>query len=329
MSKVKVAVVMGGPSSEYEVSLNSGEAMLASLDKAKYQVSRVVINKVGKWHFNDQQELAVTSALDELKRNTDIVLLAVHGTFGEDGTLQALLEQRGIAYTGSSAAASLLAMDKIISNDIYQGVGLNIPETYVFEATEKQQAIKAIQKMALPIVIKPVRQGSSVGVSIVKDASTITSAVDLALRYDQRVMVQEYILGREVSCGVLEKPGSRDSYALPPTELIPKKGDFFNYDSKYLVGGAEEITPPDMPAAMISKIQETAIAAHNLLGCHGYSRTDMIVRGEDVIVIETNTLPGMTRTSILPQQAVAAEISFAQLLDRIIQCGLKRPISPV
>lgn len=317
MSKRQVIVVMGGPSAEYEVSLNTGKSMLENLDPDKYDIAKAVIQKDGHWVFNDEKTLLnVGQALNRLKSEADVVVLAVHGTFGEDGTLQALLEQRGIVFTGSGTAASILAMDKIISNEIYESDGLLVPKTLVFFPADVQKAVSNIEPM-LPVVVKPVRQGSSVGVSIVKKADEILPALKLALEHDQRVMVQEYIKGREVSCGVLEQPSGK-IIALPPTELIPKKAEFFDYDSKYLEGGADEITPPDMPQKIIADIKNVAVKAHKLLGCRGYSRTDMIVRAGDMFVIETNTLPGMTKTSILPRQAAAAGISFSAVMDMLI-----------
>lgn len=319
MAKQKIVVVMGGPSKEHEVSLNSGENMLRALDPMKYEATRVVISKSGEWLFGQEtQPLALAAALKRLQTMpVDVVLLALHGTFGEDGTLQALLENRHIRYTGSSALASLLAMDKSASNALFESAGLLVPDSRVYEAGEIVQIPNRVQAaLTLPVVVKPLRQGSSVGVSIVKKTSQITKAIKEAFTYDQLIMVQQYIQGREVSCGVLENNGR--PYALPPTELIPVASDFFDYHAKYSVGGADEITPPEMPAETTAKIQDIAVKAHIALGCRAYSRTDMIVNDDGIHVIEINTLPGMTATSIVPQQAKAAGMAFEELIEYLV-----------
>lgn len=318
--KVKIAVVMGGPSKEHEVSLNSGQNMYRSLDNGKFEIVQIVINKSGEWLFGDDKTpLGLAAALERLKTDrVEVVVLALHGTFGEDGVLQALLESSGIKFTGSAAVASMLAMDKSASNALFKAAGLMVPKSRIYEASEAAGVPAKIGRaFALPLVVKPLRQGSSVGVGIVKVDKDLPAAVRDAFNHGQMIMVQEYIAGREVSCGVLERGGQ--PYALPPTELIPLKADFFDYNSKYDQGGADEITPPDMPPAVLEEIQAAAVTAHKALGCRAYSRTDMIVNERGVYLIETNTLPGMTATSILPQQARAAGMSFEELMEYLVE----------
>jgi D-alanine-D-alanine ligase len=321
MNKRRVAVLMGGPSEEYEISLSSGKSMLEKLDHEKYSVTPVHILKNGEWSFDDGEPCKLSQGLSKLQElEIDVVLLALHGTFGEDGTLQALLEQQGVAFTGSKAIPSLLAMDKSVSNALYETAGLTVPISRSYDMSDSDATEKSIREsFDLPVVIKPIRQGSSVGVHIAKKSEDIYPAIQDAFLFDSKILVQKYIEGREVSCGVLERLDSDEVYALPPTELIPITSEFFDYEAKYSIGGAREVTPPDMPADKIEAIQSIAVEAHKVIGCNGYSRTDMIVAQDEIYVIETNTLPGMTPTSILPQQAAAIGMTFADLLDYLIE----------
>lgn len=315
-NKLRIAVLGGGPSSEHEVSLSSARSMVENLSNEKYVVNFVEISKKNKWRISDDKVLDMLEALDELKKTTDVFLIGLHGTFGEDGALQALLEMNGIKYTGSSAASSFVAFDKELTGHIYKHNKLPHPN---FEVFDNAQDAKKFTPEKFPIVVKPLKQGSSVGVSIVKEPDNYKKAVEIAFEHDKKIMVQEFVPGREVSCGVLQK-GNR-LLVLPPTELIPKNADFFDYKAKYNAGQTDEITPPDMPEETIKLIQDYALKSHDVLGCGEYSRTDMIVTDDEIYLIETNTLPGMTPTSILPQEANSEGISFSELLDFIIEAA--------
>lgn len=316
---MKIALIYGGPSAEYEVSVNSAAAIRTNLDPQKYQVVDVHITKDEQWVVDDRP-LSVEEALAALQ-DVAVAVLAVHGTFGEDGRLQQLLADHNIRFTGSDADASALAMDKVRAGEVFAKAGLPVPATRVAETVEQAQALA--KEFDPPFVIKPVSQGSSVGVSIVRDTAQVTAAIELAFANDHRIILQEYIAGREVSCGVLVD-GIGKLTALPPTELIPADADFFDYHAKYTPGATNEVTPPDMPDEVIARIQTMAVQAHEALGCREYSRTDMFVRDDDIFVIETNTLPGMTETSILPQQAVVAGMTFAELVERLITCATSK-----
>ncbi len=323
MSKKLIAVVMGGPSMEHEVSLNSGAAMVANLDREKYDIVKVVVTKSSQWIIDDGQPKSAISALETLAK-VDVALLALHGTFGEDGTIQALFANKGIKYSGSDAAASLLAIDKSMSNTLYEVGSLPVPRWSIYSTKDEETAREIAENYQLPFVVKPNRQGSSVGVSIVKEQNEILPALQKALQFDTSYLVQDFVRGREISCGLLEDPVTKQVTALPPTELIPTNSEFFDYEAKYSKGGATEVTPPDMPADIIARIQDYAVQSHKILGCYGYSRTDMFVTESEIYLIETNTLPGMTETSILPQQAAAAGISFPELLDKMVESALNR-----
>lgn len=306
---------MGGPSSEHEVSLSSGRQVVENLDKNKYEVRGVVIPKKGYWG---------------LPSRTDIVFIALHGSFGEDGTIQGFLQAQvhGVRYTGSGVLASALAMDKLKSTEFFRYHGLLTPKQLSFSRQEfevhSQRIFLRIKKaIGFPCVIKPRSSGSSVGVSVVKSGSGLLGALKLALEEGGWVLAEEFIKGTEVTCGVLDEGTGRNAFALPPLEIIPQKGDFYNHQSKYTEGGSEHIAPRLTPK-IIKDVQNTALKAHLVLECSGMSRTDMIISEDKVYVLETNTIPGMTKTSLLPHAAQMTGISFPSLLDRIIKATLSK-----
>jgi D-alanine-D-alanine ligase len=288
----RVAVLMGGPSAEHAVSLKSGRMVLTHLDKTKYAAEGFVISRKGRWPIS----------LGQLKRRFDIVFVAMHGEYGEDGTVQRILEKYDIPFTGSGSAPSRLGMDKGAANKIFAEAGLAVPG-----AGKK-----------FPMVVKPVDRGSSVGVIIAKNQDELDRGVWKALRYSPNILIQEFIFGREFTCGVLEHSGKLT--ALPPTEIIPKTAEFFDYRAKYTKGASQEITPPRLPKKEVASLQRIALAAHRAIGARGFSRTDIIRdRKGKSFVLEINTIPGLTQTSLLPQQAKAAGISFSKLLEIIIE----------
>lgn len=316
---------MGGPSSEYEVSLKTGEKVIEHLDKEKYEVLPIKISKEGDWYFNDLK-ISPEIALQKI----DLAFIAMHGEYGEDGQIQVILEQYNMSYTGSGKFASQAAMDKIQSKRIFLSNGLTTPKSAVIKYGEKGFLIKFenVSKDG-PWVVKPSSKGSSVGTSIVKNKKDIFDAVHKAFTFDDCVLVEEFIGGREFTCGVLENhPSQADKkyFALPVTEIIPNADyEFFNYDAKYKIGASKEVTPAEISEDLTKLIQSAAISAHTMLGCSGYSRSDFIVTPQnEVHILELNTLPGMTETSLLPQAAQVAGINFPELLDRIIKNGIDR-----
>lgn len=315
----KLAVLMGGPGSEHEVSLATGRQMLENLSPTKYAVKPILIGKDGNWRFGDStKKVALLEALERL-RDFDVVVLALHGTFGEDGKLQALLDTLGVRYTGSGLLASVLAMDKVLSADVFRAHGLRVPESIVI-SRDDWRLRKTVPRAQWPVIVKPVCGGSSVGAAKVSSTAELVRAVNEAFKWDERVLIQACIQGREFTCAVLER--GHDVVALPPTEIIPKSADLFDYRSKYTIGASEEITPPQLPPKQIEKLQTLALTAHRVLGCRGYSRTDFMLDAKGFVVLELNTLPGMTATSLLPQAAAVAGLSFPDLLDTIIDNAL-------
>ncbi len=319
MQRLRTLVLSGGPSSEHEVSLWSAEMVLKNLDRKKYEVHFVVMGKDGKWKFNTGRTFDVGDAITYIKHSRfDFAFIAMHGFFGEDGRMQALLEWMEISHSGSGVKSSAMAMDKHVSNLLYATHGLRVPNYIVLDTG----ANKKRSTFPLPFVVKPICGGSTVGVSIVKKSEDLKSALAKAFEEDGRVMIQEHIQGREFTCGVLENKNGR-SFALPPTEIIPKTSNLFDYRAKYTNGGSAEITPPRLPKPQINELQKLALRAHEILGCRGMSRSDFILRKSKFYILETNTIPGMTATSLLPQAARVAGISFTEMLDLIIAAGMR------
>jgi len=302
--KLNIALIMGGTSDEREVSLASGAEILRHLSKNKYHVLV----------FDPKYGLAPLMHAKE-RGKVELAYITLHGKFGEDGAVQGFLELIGLPYTGSGLAASANAMDKCISKAIYDSVGILTPQCRVLNSKKDKINIKP------PFVVKPHNNGSSIGVSIVKNQADLKGAIDLAFKYSPRVILEEYVKGTEITGAAL---GNTNPKALPLVEICPKAG-FFDYKSKYVAGETEEIVPARLSLQLTKKAQQAALAAHEALSCRGVSRTDMIVKGNDVYVLETNTLPGMTQTSLLPKAAAAAGISYEQLLDRLINLGLEKP----
>lgn len=349
MKKKKIIVLMGGPSSEHEVSLNTGKEVIRNLDRHKYVADPVVITRDGNWLMPTGKKtlsgktavipkkggrtlvLARQLALKKVKaKKLDAVFIAMHGEFGEDGTIQGLLESYGIPYTGSGILASALGMDKPRQAVLFRQAGLKVPEFIVLQKSEwrknkKRILADGIENFSLPCVIKPANRGSSVGVSIVKSRKEFAGAIRSAFSYSDLIMVQKFIRGREITCGVLEGAAGK-LHPMPPIEIMAKAGKFYDYQSKYAEGGSEHIIPPrNMPERLVKKIQDAACLAHNILGCRGMSRTDFILQDDGSLhVLEINTLPGMTSTSLLPESARTIGIDFSRLLDWIIKSALRK-----
>lgn len=304
-NKLRIAVLLGGPSAEYEVSLKTGKMVAENLDPERYTAQTILISKRGKWPIS----------LATLKDNFDLAFIAMHGEYGEDGTIQAVLEHAKIPFTGSGSHASKLGMDKAASARVFAKAGLAVPQGWRIKN-------RAVRFGKYPIVIKPADLGSSVGVSIVKTVNELLLAIELAFKHSKSVLAQQFIAGREFTCGVLEIDAKLR--ALPPTEIIPKASSFFDFAAKYTAGASQEITPPNLPPAKIKRLQQIALKAHKALGCRGFSRTDIIMdKTGKMFVLEINTIPGMTSTSLLPQQAAAAGISFPELLDIIVRGAMR------
>jgi D-alanine-D-alanine ligase len=308
MKKINVALLSGGRSSERDVSLNGGNQVFEALDKARYNIHR----------YDPETDL---TRLSQDAQKIDIALIILHGPFGEDGTIQGFLDLLDIPYQGSGVLGSALAMNKIISKEIFKHHGLPTPAAMAFCKKDRIDAAHCLETLGLPVVVKPGSGGSSIGMSLVKTHEDLQPALKKAFACDDVLLIESYLKGTELTVSVV---GNDELTALPVVEIIPdKKYDFFEYDAKYTAGETREICPARISDQLAKKAQEFSMTAHRALFCRGYSRTDMICRENEIYVLETNTIPGMTRTSLLPLAAKTAGISFTELLDRLIELGLE------
>lgn len=307
-NKLTIALLAGGTSSEREVSLNSGRQVYEALDKSRYDVLR----------YDPKTDLARLVA--EAGR-IDAALIILHGANGEDGTVQGLLDLLNIPYQGSGVLGSAVAMNKLAAKRLYEHAGLPIPDYAVVGRGTPVDPEALAGRLGLPLVVKPVVGGSSVGIGIARSLAELKAALGLALEHDAQALVEAYIDGVEITGSVV---GNEELEALPIIEIIPAAGHaFFDYHAKYTPGACEEICPARIDAELTEKAQALSMAAHRALFCRGYSRTDLILKGREMFILETNTIPGMTATSLLPRAAQAAGISFGRLLDRLIALSLE------
>jgi len=347
--KRNLALIFGGRSAERDVSINTAQQIARHLDPHTYRVLPVEIASDGRWLADSPAVRALTASRRRaviknpaaaaarlvwfaagmglrlpVRRPTaiDVVFLALHGPYGEDGTIQGMLEMLGLRYTCSGVLASALAMDKYRTHRMVEPAGVRVPEHLLVTAAERPDAVRAVRRrLGFPCVVKPLCLGSSVGVSIVRSARDLEDALRRAFAYGRQVLVEKYIDGREVTAAVL---GNDDPAALPLIEIRPKVSTFFDYQAKYEVGGSDEICPAPVPAALTREVQSIALRVHRLLGCRGVTRSDFMVdrRGRPYF-LEINTIPGMTQTSLVPQAARQAGLSFPQLLDRLVDLALE------
>jgi D-alanine-D-alanine ligase len=309
MGKLRLALIAGGKSSEREVSLKSGAQVYQALNQDKYDIRRY-------------DPLTDLERLVQEAKELDAALIIMHGRGGEDGSMQGLLDLLDIPYQGSGVLASALAMNKELSKTIYQQAGLKVPRALIFDRAGAPSLQEIAVGLGLPVVIKPVNEGSSIGISKAPTPEALSTGLAAAFALDNRVLVEEFIQGTEVTGGVL---GNARLQALPLVEIIPASTyAFFDYEAKYQPGATEEICPARLSPELTQRAQECALTAHKALGCRGYSRTDMMVRDQEIYVLETNTIPGMTATSLFPQGAKAAGIDFATLLDTLITLALEK-----
>jgi D-alanine-D-alanine ligase len=306
---LQVAVLYGGKSSERDVSIASGRQVMQSLDPERYRVTGYDLK-------TDLPRLVAEAP------TVDVALIILHGRYGEDGTVQGLLELLGIPYQGSGVLGSALAMNKKLTKSMYRQAGLPVARDRVVEKGREWPVGEIGRELGWPLVIKPNQEGSSFGITIVRDEAQLQKGLQKAFQLDSEVLVEEYLAGREITCGVL---GNAELQALPLVEIIPSREyEFFDYEAKYKKGASREICPAPLDSQLTGKAQEYGLQAHRALGLRGYSRTDMIIRGEEIFLLETNTIPGMTQTSLFPQAAQAAGLTFGALLDRLIELALEK-----
>lgn len=340
LEPLHVAVLHGGPSTEHDISVWSSRGVVDTLRGARHRVVPVYVDRQGRWHFGTESSevaamyaegLSLPQALQRMMDlGFDIAFLGFHGTYGEDGKVQAALDLCGIRYTGSGSTASAVAMDKPLARRVYAGVGLPIAKAVELPATglddlttTRVEAARIAAKLRLPVVVKVPAGGSSVGVEIARSEEQLADVLVRLGAGQERLLCEQFIAGTEITVGVLEQPDGQLE-VLPVVEIAPVKAEFFDYQAKYTSGGTDEIVPARISATATHRAQQLGLAAHRALGCAGVSRTDMIVSADDEpILLETNTLPGLTPASLLPKAAAATGLSYEQLLHRILAAALR------
>jgi len=351
--RITVGVLTGGASAERDISLATGAQIAASLDPGRFAVvlldplafmarnpeisaerraqAQRLITGGARLEPDHQLPRGLESQIESASRALvpatrvmadaepiDVVLIALHGTWGEDGRIQGLLDTLGIPYTGSGVLSSALAMDKEVAKQVLAAAGIDVPRGVVVRGTGTKD-LEAARSVGLPSFVKPVGSGSSVGASIVERDEELRAAIDDALKYDERALVEERLVGRELTVAVI---GNDDLTPLPVIEIVTKRA-FFDYSAKYDAGESEEICPAVVPPDVARRAQDIAIRAHRALRCRGMSRTDLVWSGERMAALEVNTIPGMTKNSLLPKAARAAGIAFGDLLARLVDWALE------
>jgi D-alanine-D-alanine ligase len=302
MKAKRIGVVMGGTSAEREISLRSGRAVARALEKAGFDVVRLEID----------QQLHALKMLNEAR--LDVAFLALHGRLGEDGCIQGMLEMLGVPYTGSSVLSSALAMDKLKAKELFRLHNVPTPPYYVYEgAAERDAILECHSSFGFPVMVKPRREGSSIGLSRAIDADSLVDAICLAQAHDESVLVERFITGREITVGIL------DGRVLGALEIAPADG-VFDYRAKYESKKTQYFSPPRLPECLNAGVLQLAEHAARALDVHGAVRVDLIVtEGRNEYVLEVNTLPGMTPTSLLPKIAEGAGYSFVELCSAIVE----------
>jgi D-alanine-D-alanine ligase len=313
--KLRVAVVYGGRSGEHEVSIRSAKSILEGMDPAKYEKIEYFIDKQGKWSPH------AISPEPGAHPEIDVVFPVLHGTFGEDGTIQGLFELAGLAYVGAGVLASAVSMDKEMMKRVCAERMLPIVD-YVTVTREKPDVEKACAQLPFPLFVKPANLGSSVGISKAHDRRELEAAVALAAQYDRKIIIERAIIGRELECAVL---GNAEPVASLPCEILPSR-EFYDYDDKYLLDRAETRLPADLPADQTGELRRLAVECYRAVECEGMGRVDFLLEAATgkLYINEINTLPGFTSISMYPKMWEASGIGFAALIDRLIALALER-----
>ena len=306
--QLRIAVLAGGWSGEREVSLRSGKAVFGALDRERYEVM---------W-FDPKEDLI---RLVEQRKEIDLAFVLLHGRYGEDGRVQGFLEVLGIPFVGSGVLSSAMALNKRITKGVYRAAGLKVARDVVVHKGDQPDWASISKVLGNRVVVKPINEGSSLGVSICASPKEWKEGVAKAFQYDLEVLLEEYISGQEITCCIL---GNETLEALPLIGIVPDEAyRFFDYEAKYRPGATRELCPAPVSEEVRAEAQECARMAHRVLGCRVWSRTDMIARDGEIFLLETNTIPGMTENSLFPLAARTAGLSLGQLVDRMVQLALE------
>ena len=330
--RVRVAVIAGGRSSEHEISVASAQSVIEALDPDRYDVRTIEIHRDGRWELGSgeiQRELGrpvaetlpvPTGSAPETLGHVDVVLPILHGPFGEDGTVQGLLELAGVPYVGAGVTASALCMDKDLFKAVCRDKGIPVTRSVTVRNGDRPD-----NPYGYPVFVKPARLGSSVGVTKVVEEGELDEAVELARRHDEKVLIEEFVDGVEVECGVL---GNKEPIASVPGEIVAhgfSGVDWYDYSAKYDEGGMDLVVPPRIPEEAAERVQQLSVEAFVAADCEGMARADCFVRDDgEVVVNELNTIPGFTATSVYAKLFEASGIPYPELLDRLVQLALER-----
>ncbi|OPJ62409.1 D-alanine--D-alanine ligase [Clostridium oryzae] len=298
---MRIGVIDGGISSEKEISILSGREIIANIDKNKYEVKEILIEK--------------EEDVFEKIKDIDFAFIALHGKFGEDGKIQAVLETKGIPYNGCGVLTSALCMDKNLSKKIFLSEGVKTAD-WVMVTPEDELPMDKLKKFGYPLVVKPNNGGSSIGIFLVKDEKELKAALEESFKYDKNVLIEEYIKGQEITCSMLDGE-------ILPTIFINPSEEFFDYQSKYYDNGTKEVVG-ELPKHLDDKLKVIAKKCWKLFNLEVYSRIDFLIKDDEFYALEVNTLPGMTANSLVPKSAKAVGIDFPKLLDKVIDCSLRK-----
>lgn len=314
--KLRVAVIYGGRSGEHEVSLRSAKSVMEAMDPEKYKVLQYMISKEGKWR--PRPIVPEPNGNPEI----DVVFPVLHGTFGEDGTVQGLLELAGLPYVGPGVLASSAAMDKEVMKRLAVERGLPVAEYAVVHASNLGDLEHLCSKFSFPMFVKPANLGSSVGISKVKNFTELKSAVEFAAQFDRKIIVERGIIGREFECAVL---GNESPAASLPCEILPSR-EFYDYEDKYLLDAAKTVLPADLSPDQTAEMQRLAVECFQAVECEGMSRVDFLMEAATgkLVINEINTIPGFTSISMYPKMWEASGLPMPQLIDRLIELAIER-----
>jgi D-alanine-D-alanine ligase len=348
--KLRVAVLFGGKSAEHEISLISARNIVEAMDKKKYEIVAIGIDKEGRWFFDEGQRLLSAGEPREVKLThrsvstavipgargspvmplssrhalgeVDVVFPVLHGPFGEDGTVQGLLKLANVPFVGAGVLGSAVAMDKDVMKRLLRNAHIPTAKFVAFERMDKINFAKVSRLLGLPVFVKPANLGSSVGISKARDNKQFAKAVKEAFLYDHKILIEENIQGREIECSIL---GNENPIVSVPGEIITRH-EFYSYDAKYIdEKGAKLVIPADLPKAVVKKVQEMAVRSFKVLCCEGMARADFFLRdGREVLLNEINTIPGFTKISMYPKLWEASGVSYSELIDRLIRLALER-----
>jgi D-alanine-D-alanine ligase len=345
VKKLRVGIIYGGRSGEHEVSVTSAASIFKHIDRNKYEPVAIRIGKDGSWSFPQQEPRAsnVAHAIEQARAaqrdptttndpalgalRLDVVFPVLHGPYGEDGTIQGLLEMAGLAYVGNGVLASAAGMDKSVMKILFAGRGLPICRSHDFARPEwnrnRDAVLQRLGALGLPLFVKPANLGSSVGISKVKTQPELAPAIELALQFDRKVVVEAAVpRAREIECAVL---GNDDPQTSVPGEIVPSR-EFYDYEAKYLDEGSKSVIPADLPPATVAEVQRLAIEAFRAIDGAGLARVDFLIDGDSgaIYLNEINTLPGFTNISMYSKMWEASGVGYSALVDRLIQLGLER-----